>query len=76
MFANAIKKYHNCAYAIKDIDYTTSPNDGNNIIEHIVEQGDFYNVFKPLEFNDVIPEDTWIDIVDYNQFLIENNIEK
>ena len=76
MFANAIKRYHNCAYMIKDIDYTTSPNDGNIIIEHIVEQGDFYNVFKPLEFNEIIPEDTWIDIVDYNQFLIENNIEK
>lgn len=76
MFANAIKRYHNCAYMIKDIDYTTSPNEGNIIIEHIVEQGDFYNVFKPLEFNEVIPEDTWIDIVDYNHFLIENNIEK
>ena len=76
MFANTIKRYHNCAYMIKDIDYTTSPNDGNVIIEHIVEQGDFYNVFKPLEFNEMIPEDTWIDIVDYNQFLIENNIEK
>lgn len=76
MFANAIKRYHNCAYMIKNIDYTTSPNEGNTIIEHIVEQGDFYNVFKPLEFNDVIPVDTWIDIVDYNQFLIENNIEK
>lgn len=76
MFANAIKRYHNCAYMIKDIDYTTSPADGNLIIEHIVEQGDFYNVFKSLEFNEVIPEDTWIDIVDYNQFLIENNIEQ
>lgn len=76
MFANTIKRYHNCAYMIKDIDYTTSPNDGNIIIEHIIEQGDFYNVFKPLEFNEMIPEDTWIDIVDYNQFLIENNIEK
>lgn len=76
MFANTIKRYHNCAYMIKDIDYTTSPNDGNIIIEHIVEQGDFYNVFKPLEYNEMIPEDTWIDIVDYNQFLIENNIEK
>lgn len=76
MFANTIKRYHNCAYMIKDIDYTTSPNDGNIIIEHIVEQGDFYNVFKPLEFNEMIPEDTWIDIVDYNQFLIENNIGK
>ena len=70
MFANAIKRYHNCAYRIKDIDYTTSPKEGNLIIEHIVEQGDFYTVFKPLEFNEVIPEDTWIDIVDYNQFFL------
>ena len=69
-FANAIKKYHNCAYAIKDIDNTTSPEDGNIIIDKIVEQGDFYNVFKKIEFNEVIPEDTWIDIVDYNQFLV------
>ena len=76
MFANAIKRYHNCAYMIKDIDYTTSPADGNIIIEQIVEKGDFYSVFKPLDYNDVIPEDTWIDIVDYNQFLIENNIEQ
>jgi hypothetical protein len=76
MFANAIKRYHNCAYMIKEIDYTTSPVEGNIIIEQIVEQGDFYSVFKPLEFNEIIPEDTWIDIVDYNQFLIENNIEQ
>lgn len=76
MFANVIKRYHNCAYMIKQINYTTSPEEGNIIIEHIVEQGDFYSVFKSLEFNEVIPEDTWIDIVDYNQFLIENNIEQ
>lgn len=75
-FANAIKKYHNCAYAIKDIDNTTSPEDGNIIIDKIVKQGDFYNVFKKIEFNEVIPEDTWIDIVDYNQFLVANNIEQ
>ena len=75
-FANAIKKYHNCAYVIKNIDSTTSPEDGNLIIEHIVEEGDFYNVFKKVEFNEVIPEDTWIDIVDYNQFLVANNIEQ
>lgn len=76
MFANAIKRYHNCAYMIKEIDYTTSPVEGNIIIENIIEQGDFYNVFKSLEYNEVIPENTWIDIVDYNQFLIENNIEQ
>jgi hypothetical protein len=76
MFANTIKKYHNCAYRIDDIDSTSTPSDANAVMEEIVRQGDFYNVFNGLEYNEVIPEDTWIDIVDYNQFLIENKIEK
>lgn len=76
MFANTIKKYHNCAYKINEIDSTTTPVDGNTIIDEIVERGDFYNVFKKLDYNEIIPEDTWIDIVDYNQFLIANKIER
>ncbi len=76
MFANTIKKYHNCAYIINRIDNTSTPTDGNKIIDEIIEQGDFYNVFKKLEYNEIIPEDTWIDIVDYNQFLIDNKIER
>lgn len=76
MFANTIKKYHNCAYKIDKIDSTSTPSDGNAIIDEIVEQGDFYNVFKGLKYNETVPEDTWIDIVDYNQFLVENKIEK
>ncbi len=76
MFANTIKKYHNCAYKIDRIDRTSTPSDGNAIIDEIAEQGDFYNVFKKLEYNEIVPEDTWIDIVDYNQFLVESKIEK
>lgn len=76
IFANTIKKYHNCAYKIDKIDSTSTPSDGNEIIDEIVEQGDFYNVLKRLEYNEIVPEDTWIDIVDYNQFLVENKIEK
>lgn len=76
MFANTIKKYHNCAYKIDKIDNTSTPSEGNAIIDEIIEQGDFYNVFKRLEYNEIVPEDTWIDIVDYNQFLVKNKIEK
>lgn len=76
MFANTIKKYHNCAYKIDEIDSTSTPADGNAIIDEIIDQGDFYNVFKKIDYNEIIPEDTWIDIVDYNQFLIANKIEK
>lgn len=76
MFANTIKKYHNCAYKIDSIDRTSTPSDGNAVIDEIVEQGDFYHIFQGLEYNEAVPENTWIDIVDYNQFLVENKIEK
>lgn len=76
MFANAIKKYHNCAYRIDAIDRTTAPSDGNAVIDSIAAEGDFYHVFQKAEFNDILPEDTWLDIVDYNQFLVANKIEK
>lgn len=76
LFANTIKKYHNCAYKIGKIDSTSTPEEGNRIIGEIVEEGDFYNVFQKLDYNEFLPEDTWIDLVDYNQFLISNNIEQ
>lgn len=76
MFANSIKKYHNCAYKINQIDFTTSPEEGNLIIQQIVDEGDFYNIFKKIDFNEFVPEDTWIDIVDFNQFLVDSNIDK
>jgi len=76
MFANTIKRYHNCAYKIDKINSTCTPSDGNVIIDEIAKQGDFYNVFKKLDYNEMVPDDTWIDIVDYNQFLVENKIEK
>ena len=76
VFANAIKKYHNCAYKIDQIDPMISPEEGNNIIQQIIDEGDFYNVFNKIDFNEMIPEDTWVDIVDFNQFLVNSNIDK
>lgn len=74
MFANAIKRYHNCAAIIETIDVTSTPADGNSIFEKIVDEGDYFNVFNGIEFNDMIPTETWIDIVDFSRFLIDNGI--
>lgn len=74
MFANAIKRYHNCAAIIETINVTSTPEDGNSIFKKIIEEGDYFNVFKGIEFNDMIPTETWIDIVDFNRFLIDNGI--
>lgn len=75
LFANLIKKYHDCARRIDGLNRDSSPADGNRMMEEIVAEGDFFNVFQPLEFNEGIPEDTWMDLVDYNEFLCRNRIE-
>lgn len=74
LFANMIKKYHNCAKKIDLIDASVTPQQGNKIINEIVMEGDFYNVFKALEYNDVIPNETWIDLVDFNQFIVNSGV--
>ncbi len=76
MFANTIKKYHNCAYLINEMNDACTPEDGNRIMEQIAKQGGFSNVFQKLDYNDRLPEDTWEDLVAYNQFLIANNVEQ
>lgn len=76
VFANLIRKYHSCANLISRIDDSVSPEQGNEIIEEIIRQGDFYNVFHKLDLNEKIPEEAWADLTAFNQFLNENQIEK
>ena len=75
LFANVIKRYHNCAYRIDEITPEITPARGNEIIDQIVEEGDFYSIFHGAEYSERIPEDTWIDIALYNQFLAAGRIE-
>lgn len=75
MFANIIRKYHNCADFVHKIDNSTSPADGNDMIDMIIAQAGFYNVFHKIEYNDLLPENTWNDIVDYNQLLYHSGID-
>lgn len=74
-FSNIIKRFHNCAYDIEKIDYSVETDQGNIIIDGIIKKGDFFHILNKIEYNECIPKDTWIDIVDYNQFLISNHIE-
>lgn len=73
-FAHIIKGYHNCAVLIEEIDSSKTPAEGNQIISEITSQGDFYNVFQSVEYNDLIPMDTWNDMIDYNRFMTNNGI--
>lgn len=76
IFAHLIKRYHQSALAIDEIDYTTTPEEANEIFNIITEKGDFFNVFKGAKWNTVIPEQTWNNLIDFSIFLKENGISE
>lgn len=74
LFANIIKRYHNCGKLIETVKADMSPEKANAVIEQITMAGDFYHVFQKPDYNDLLPEETWMDLVDFNRFLVENGI--
>lgn len=76
VFAHLIKRHHNAATYINNISFETTPQDANAIFESISTACDFYNVFSSLDYNTCIPQETWGDLMELNQFLIENGISE
>lgn len=76
LFAHIIKYRQNAALAINNISFETSPAQANNIFKGITEKCDFYNVFSPIKYNEVIPELSWQDFVELSMFLKDNNIDQ
>ena len=74
IFAHLIKNRQLSAALVNDIDYNTSPSEANDIFVKITEKCDFYNVFDGVSWNELIPDDTWADLVDLSLFLKENGI--
>lgn len=44
VFANVIKRYHNSANQVCEIDHGCTPAQANSVMEKIIQQGDYYNV--------------------------------
>lgn len=76
IFAHIIKKRQNAALQINDINYETTPCDANEIFESITNKCDFYNIFSPIKYNEILPELTWQDFVEFSIFLYQNGIEQ
>lgn len=74
-FAHLIKSRQNSSMLINDLDYSTTPTEANNLFSRITARCDFYNVFSPLKYNDILPNISWQDFVEYSGFLKNNGIE-
>ena len=69
IFAHLIKRRQQSAFAIDQLDYDSTPRDGNNIFQEITEKSDFYNIFSVIPYNDCISERTWAQLVELSLFL-------
>ncbi|MBQ8682662.1 MAG: N-6 DNA methylase [Selenomonadales bacterium] len=76
VFAHIIKYKQNSAMIVDAIDYDKTPSDVNNIFCNITAKCDFYNIFEVIRYNEILPELTWLDFVDFSIFLRQNRIDK
>jgi methylase of polypeptide subunit release factors len=75
IFAHIIKDKQNGAMIIDEIDYDKTPEYANTIFKRITSKCDFYNVFADIRYNEVLPELSWQDFVEFSNFLRSNNID-
>lgn len=75
-FANLIKRNHNPAILVEQINIDTHPIEALEIFDEITSKCDFYNIFSPIPYSELIPPHTWIDLTDYNSFLTENGLSQ
>ena len=75
IFAHIIKNRQNGALLINELDYDTNPSEANDIFKKITAKCDFYNVFLAVRYNDILPELSWQDFVEYSNFLKSNGID-
>lgn len=76
IFAHLIKYNHNAAMEVNNLSFETTIIEANAVFERITANCDFYNIFGGLEHNDILPEETWHDIMDLNVFLTSNGVRQ
>ena len=76
LFAHLIKNTQNTALAINNISNDTYPTAANEIFKLITLKCDFYNVFMPVKYNELLSYSAWHDFVEYSCFLNESSIDK
>jgi type I restriction-modification system DNA methylase subunit len=69
IFAHLIKQRQMSAYAIDELNYDSTPKEGNVIFQTITEKSDFYNIFGAMPYNEHIPQKTWASLVELSLFL-------
>jgi len=74
LFANIIKKKQTGAVIVESIKDGMSPTEANEVFKKITMKCDFYNIFTEVRYGDIVPKNTWDEIVEFNDFLQNSDI--
>lgn len=74
VFAHLIKRYHVTARLVESIDETSTVLEAVQIFEQITSECDFYNIFSPIKQSGNLADETWMVLIELNQFLKSNGL--
>lgn len=75
IFAHLIKRRQQSAFSIDELNYQSTPKDGNRIFNEITQKSDFYNIFNAVKYNENIPSHTWASLIELSLFLKNSPIQ-
>lgn len=75
MFANLIQNRHDAARQVADIVDGCGADEALDIFRAITSRCDYRNIFTPLEYENMLPDATWEDLVAFNQLLRECKVD-
>ena len=74
IFANLIQTQFDAARVVTNITEGCKVQEALDYFDFITSKCDYYNVFSRINYAELMPEETWKDLVSFNQLLLECNI--
>lgn len=76
IFANLIQKQHDAARLIASITTGCKIQEALDYFDAITEKCDYYNVFSDLEYSEILPDETWDDLISFNELILECDLNR
>ena len=76
LFANVIQTHFEAARVINSITEGCKLIEAIDYFDYITENCDFHNVFASMKYCTILPDETWNDLVQFNQLLLECDISQ
>lgn len=76
IFAHILKRKHNDALIINNLEFSTTTTDAIELFNRITEKCDFFNIFSEIDYNQYIPQITWDALIYFSLFIKENGLSE